>query len=206
MIFLKEKESLVNKMIKITIASSNPHKLEEINDINNNPDIVFDVITGTFNPVESGNTFEENAIIKAKAASKITGEYCLADDSGLCVDSLEGQPGIYSSRYESTPLKRIEKLLNELKGLPFDNRSAHFTCSMVLTDPSGNILHTEIGKVYGYIDDSIKGTNGFGYDPVFYLPQYDKTIAELDKSVKNKISHRAKALYPMLEWIEKNLL
>lgn len=193
-------------MIKITIATSNPHKLEEINAINKNSDIVFEVIKGEFNPDENGKTFEENAIIKAKEAAKTAKTYCLADDSGLCVDSLEGRPGIYSSRYAQTPEKRISKLLNEMKGLPYDDRTAHFTCAMVLVDKKGNVLNTETGKVFGYIDDSPKGKNGFGYDPVFYLSEYDKTMSELDEEEKNKISHRANALVPMLKWIEDNLL
>ncbi len=193
-------------MIKITIATSNPHKLEEINAINKNPEIVFDVIKGDFNPDENGKTFEDNALIKAKEAAKTAKTYCLADDSGLCVDSLEGRPGIYSSRYEKTPEKRIEKLLNEMKGLPFDDRSANFTCAMVLVDKDGNILHRETGKIFGYIDDRAKGKNGFGYDPIFYLSEYDKTMAELDEKEKNKISHRANALRPMIEWIENTLM
>lgn len=193
-------------MIKITIATSNPHKLEEINAINKNSDIVFEVIKGEFNPEENGKTFEENAIIKAKAAAKIAKTYCLADDSGLSVDSLEGRPGIYSSRYADTPEKRISKLLGEMRGLPYDDRTAHFTCSMVLADKNGNILNTETGKVFGYIDDCPKGKNGFGYDPIFYLGEYNKTMAEISEEEKNKISHRANALKPMLKWIENNLL
>ncbi len=193
-------------MIKITLATSNPHKLEEINSINQNSDIVFEVIKGEFNPVENGKTFEENAAIKAKEAAKIVKNYCLADDSGLCVDSLEGRPGIYSSRYALTPKERIEKLLGEMRGLSFDDRSAHFTCSMVLVDMEGNILHTQTGRVFGFIDDKPKGKNGFGYDPVFYLSEFDKTMAELDEAEKNKISHRSNALRPMLKWIEETLL
>lgn len=193
-------------MIKITIATSNVNKLDEINKINDNPQIEFEVIKGNFNPEENGKSFEENALIKAKDAAKISKSYCLADDSGLCVDSLEGRPGLYSSRYDSTPQKRIQKLLNEMNGLPFDDRTAHFTCSMVLVDKNGNLLHKETGNVFGYIDDSAKGKNGFGYDPIFYLSEYDKTMAELDEQEKNKISHRAKALKPMLKWIEENLI
>lgn len=193
-------------MIKIIIATSNPHKLEEINKINTNKNIVFDVVKGDFNPDENGNTFLENASIKAKEAAKIMQTYCLADDSGLCVDALEGAPGIHSARYADTQKEKIEKLLNELKMVPYDYRTAHFTCAMVLTDKNGKELHKEEGKVFGYIDDSPKGTNGFGYDPIFFVPKYDKTIAELPEETKNEISHRSNALRPMLKWIEENLL
>lgn len=192
-------------MIKITLATSNPHKLDEINKINTNKDIVFTVINGDFNPDENGKTFEENAAIKAGEAAKITKTYCLADDSGLCVDVLEGRPGIYSSRYADTPKARIDKLLGEMKGLCYDDRGAHFTCSMVLVNPEGKILHTETGRIFGYINDAPKGSNGFGYDPVFLIAEYNKTMAELSEDEKNKISHRANALRPMLKWIEKNL-
>ncbi len=193
-------------MIKIIIATSNPHKLEEINAVNKNKDIVFDVIQGNFNPEETGKTFKDNAIIKASEAAKITRTYCLADDSGLCVDALEGRPGIYSSRYAQSQKEKIQKLLDEMKMLPYDDRTAHFTCSMVLVDENGKILHCEEGKVFGYIDDSPKGSNGFGYDPVFFMPEYNQTMAEINSEIKNTISHRAKALKPMLEWINDNLL
>lgn len=193
-------------MIKIIIATSNPHKLEEINKINTNKNIIFDVIQGEFNPDETGKTFIENALIKAREASKIMKTYCLADDSGLCIDALEGRPGIHSARYAPTQKEKIEKILNELKIVPYDYRNAHFTCAMILTDKNGNEIHREEGKIYGYIDDEPKGTNGFGYDPIFFVPEYNKTLAELPEETKNEISHRANALKPMLKWIEENLL
>lgn len=193
-------------MIKIIIATSNPHKLEEINKINTNKNIIFDVVQGDFNPDENGTTFMENALIKAKEAAKIMQTYCLADDSGLCVDTLEGKPGIHSARYADTQKEKIEKLLNELKMVPYDYRTAHFTCAMALVDKNGNEIHKEEGKVFGYIDDEPKGENGFGYDPIFFVPKYDKTIAELPEETKNEISHRSNALRPMLKWIEENLL
>lgn len=193
-------------MIKIILATSNPHKLEEINAINKNPEIVFDVVKGDFDPVEDGVQFKDNALIKAKEAAKIMKTYCLADDSGLCVDALEGRPGIHSARYADTQKEKIEKLLAEMKDVPYDWRNAHFVCSMALVDANGNLLHAQEGKVFGYIDDSPKGENGFGYDPIFFVPEYNKTIAELPEEVKNNISHRANALKPMLKWIEENLI
>ena len=193
-------------MIKIILATSNPHKLDEINAINKNPEIIFDVVDGEFNPDENGENFQENATIKAKEAAKIMKTYCLADDSGLCVDVLEGRPGIHSARYADTQQEKISKLLNEMKDVPYDWRGAHFVCSMVLVDENADIVHSEIGRVYGYIDDSPKGTNGFGYDPIFFIPAKNKTMAELPEDVKNDISHRANALKPMLKWIEENLV
>lgn len=190
-------------MKKIIIATSNPHKLTEMNDINSFSDISFDVIKGEFEPDENGKTFLENAIIKAKEGAKITGEYCLADDSGLCVDALNGLPGLHSARYAETREKRIQRLLSELKGKV--NRKAHFICTMALVSPSGVVLHTTEGRVNGEIIDELKGLNGFGYDPVFFIPEYNQTMAQMSEKEKNKISHRSNALRPMLEWINENL-
>ncbi len=193
-------------MIKIILATSNPHKLTEINAINNNKNVIFDVVKGDFNPEETGKTFEENAIIKAKEAARLTNKYCLADDSGLCIDALELKPGIYSARYADTPEARIQRVLKEMYGVPYEYRTAFFVCSMVLVNPVGEVIHKETGKVFGYIDDKPKGKNGFGYDPIFLIPEYDKTMAELPEETKNKISHRANALNPMIEWIKENLV
>ncbi len=192
-------------MKKIVIGTSNPHKLTEMNAINTFSDICFETIKGEFDPDESGKTFLENAIIKAKAGALLTGKYCLADDSGLCVDYLGGQPGLISARYETTRERRIQKLLNELSGVPKDKRTAFFVCTMVLCSPNGDVLYTTEGRVNGIIIEELKGLNGFGYDPVFYIPQYEQTMAEMSEEEKNKISHRANALKPMLEWIETNL-
>ena len=193
-------------MIKIILATSNPHKLDEINAINTNKNIVFDVVEGDFDPVEDGKNFIENATIKAKEAARIMKTYCLADDSGLCVDVLEGRPGIHSARYAETQKEKIEKMLAEMKDVPYDWRGAHFVCTMVLVDENGKVVHSETGRVHGYIDDSPKGTNGFGYDPIFFVPAKNKTMAELPEEVKNEISHRSNALRPMLKWIEENLV
>ena len=193
-------------MIKIILATSNPNKLKEINAINTNSDVVFEVIKGDFNPIENGKDFLENATIKAKEAAKISGAYCLADDSGLCIDYLKGAPGIYSARYAQTPKERIARVLKELKDVPDNKRNAHFNCTMVLVDKNGDVVHFEEGKIEGKIAYEPKGEHGFGYDPVFYLEEYGKTISELPDEVKNNISHRANALKPMLKWISENLI
>ena len=192
-------------MKKIVIGTSNPHKLTEMNSINTFSDICFETVKGEFDPDENGKTFLENAIIKAKAGAVLTGEYCLADDYGLCVDFLGGQPGLMSARYETTREKRIQKLLNEMSSAPKDKRNAHFICTMALCSPKGEVLHTTQGRVDGVIIEELKVLNGFGYDPVFFIPEYNQTMAEMSEEDKNKISHRANALKPMLEWIEANL-
>ncbi len=194
-----------NSIKKIIIATANPHKLEEINKINTYPDIQFELVKGAFDPEETGSTYEENAFIKAKAASDIMKTYCLADDSGLCVDALNGAPGLYSARYAGSQQEKIQKLIDEIKNIKPDERTAHFISVMVLVDQTGKIIHKTEGKIQGIIADTPKGTEGFGYDPIFFLPQYNKTMAEIDSKTKNTISHRALALSEMLKWISSNL-
>lgn len=200
-----ETEDLENKEKNITVATANPHKLKEINEINTFNNITLSIIEGDFDPEETGSTFEENAYIKAKAAAKIMNNYALADDTGLCVDALDGAPGLYSARYAETAEKRIEKLLQELKNIPEEKRTANFTCVIVLVDKNGNIIHKETGIAEGIIVETKQGTNGFGYDPVFFMPEYNLTMADMPAGLKNTVSHRAKALIPMLKWIDDNL-
>lgn len=191
-------------MIKIALGTSNPHKLEEINamiqDIH--PESVeFVLVEGDFDPVENGSTFEENSYIKAAEAAKIMGIRALADDTGLCVDALDGRPGLYSARYAPDQKSKISKLLGEMENVPKDKRNAHFVCTMTLVNPDGTKLHTQTGKIEGYIDEKPSGEHGFGYDPVFFIPELNKTMAEMTLEEKNTLSHRARALKPMLEWI-----
>lgn len=187
----------------ITVATGNEHKLGEMSAINPFKDIILKKIDGNFNPEENGTTFEENAYIKAKAASLIVKDYAIADDTGLCVDYLDGAPGLYTARYAPTQEEKIKKLLNALNGVPFEKRTARFVCCMVLTDENGDIIHKTTGKIEGYIALQAAGCGGFGYDPIFYVPNYEKTIAELPDGEKNKISHRANALIPMMKFIEE---
>ena len=190
----------------ITVASGNKHKIEEMNGINPFKNILLKKIEGDFNPDENGDTFEENAYIKAKEASLIVKDYAFADDTGLCVDYLNGAPGLHTARYAPTQAEKIAKILKALGGVPFEKRTARFICCMVLTDKNGNIVHKTTGKIEGYIAEKQAGCGGFGYDPVFYVPEYKMTIAELPDGEKNKISHRANALIPMMEFINNNLI
>lgn len=189
----------------ITVATGNPHKLEEIKEINPYKDIDLKIVEGDFSPVENGKNFAENAFIKAKLASELSSGYAFADDTGLCVDALGGRPGLYTARYAPTQDEKIEKLLSELKDVSFEKRTARFICSMALTDKDGNLIYTTEGIMEGFIAEKRGGKGGFGYDPIFYLPEYKMTVAELQDGVKNTVSHRAKALIPMLEFIRDNL-
>lgn len=145
---------------------------------------------------ETGTTFNENALLKAETIAEKLNTLVLADDSGLIVEALYGQPGVYSARYageEKNDAKNNAKLLNELADTPSDKRQAAFHCSLALTEPGKESLVIE-GQIKGRIADVPRGTHGFGYDPLFYIPEKDKTMAELSQEEKNKISHRAVAL------------
>ncbi len=151
---------------------------------------------------EDGKTFRENALKKARVRAEQTGELTLADDSGLEVDYLGGEPGVYSARYAGVGASDEDnnnRLLRELKGLPVEERKARFKSVIALFDPQDNNGVTVEGKCEGYILTEPRGENGFGYDPVFYLPEYNKTMAELSLEVKNRISHRAAGLKKMHE-------
>lgn len=145
---------------------------------------------------ETGTTFKENALLKAEEISKKLNKIVLADDSGLEVDALDGQPGIYSARFageHGNDVKNNEKLLNELEGLPKEERTANFHCTLVLVGPGRSPLFVE-GEVNGYILEEPRGEHGFGYDPLFFVPDLNKGMAELTSEEKNKISHRANAI------------
>lgn len=157
--------------------------------------------------VEDGATFEENAVIKAKTIMEMTGDIVLADDSGLEIDYLNKEPGIYSARYmgEDTSYDiKNNNLIGRLNGVPDEKRTARFVCVIAAAFPNGDILTTE-GTIEGVIGYEIKGSNGFGYDPIFYLPQYQCTTAELDMELKNELSHRGKALRAMKEQLKNKI-
>lgn len=186
-------------MKNIIVATKNEGKIKEIRQIMN--DLPFNIMSMTHANIdvhieENGSSFEQNALIKAKAVSDITDEIILADDSGLEVDYLNGAPGIYSSRFageNATDEQNVEKLLKLMKGVPFEKRTARFVCSVVLILPNGSRISNR-GVCEGYIAFEPHGKNGFGYDPVFYYPSLYSTIAEMPDTEKNKISHRAIAL------------
>lgn len=187
--------------MKIVFATGNSHKLQEIKEIAGKTDIEFILPPENFNPVENGKTFEENSLIKAQEAAKVSGQISLADDSGLCVEVLDGAPGIYSARYDKTPQKRIDKLLNVLKNE--QNRKAKFVCAMTLVDKDGKILFQTRGECFGQIAEKQSGANGFGYDPIFLTKDtdYKQTMAEMTEKEKNEISHRSRALRKVLEYL-----
>ena len=191
-------------MKQIVLATSNPNKLREINEIASSFGVQFESAPEGFNPEENGKTFEENAYIKASEAAKLTGKIALADDTGLCVEALNGEPGIYSARFAKTQEEKISKMLSLLKNVPKEKRSAFFICSMVIVNPKGETLFSSVGKINGMIDTKPAGVNGFGYDPIFFIPSENKTMAELTEKEKNTISHRALALKDVLNYIIHN--
>ncbi len=187
---------------KIVLATKNKGKVKEIQQALKELGIEIVEIEGDFSPEENGATFKENAYIKAYEAAKIENLPALADDSGLEVDALDGRPGIHSSRYANTDKERIQKLVKEITESPKKEKSARFKCEMVLASPSGETLYSSTGTCEGEIIDTPCGTNGFGYDPVFYIKGFNATMAEINLEQKNKISHRGKALKSMIDWLK----
>jgi len=197
-------------MKRIIFATSNEGKMKEIRLIM--ADSGYEVVSlkeaGISADIEeNGTTFEENAVIKASAIAKLTGELAMADDSGLEVDYMDKAPGIYSARFlgEDTSYDiKNNYILEQLKDVPLPERSARFVCVIALADAEGKAV-TKRATIEGYIGYEIRGENGFGYDPIFMVPEYDKTTAELSIEEKNEISHRAKALRAMKEELCKNV-
>lgn len=193
-------------MDKIVFATTNEGKVKEIKEILEGfPVEVVSMkeMNITTDIEENGTTFEENSLIKAREISKLTGLPALADDSGLEVDYLNGEPGIYSARYLGRDTDYNYKnnyIIDRLKEAEDKERSARFICVISLVLPDGREF-VKKGVMEGRIGYEIKGENGFGYDPIFYLPEYGKTSAELSSDEKNKISHRGKALRAMKEVI-----
>lgn len=191
--------------MKIVLASSNEHKVKEINAIvrQKNIDIEFILPPTGFDPIEDGISFEENSLIKAKEAWKISNTWALADDSGLCIDALGGAPGIHSARYADTPQLRINRVLNEMQDI--SDRKACFKCCMTLINPLGEVEFAYTGICEGSIIETQRGVNGFGYDPIFLLKNSEKTMAELSDDEKNSVSHRGQALSAVLDYLVRYL-
>ncbi len=187
------------RCMEIVFATGNKNKLKEVNEIAEGSNVTFILPPPSFSPSETGKTFEENSYIKAFEAAKLSGAMSLADDSGLCVETLNGAPGLYSARYAETQELRIQKLLKELDGIT--NRNAYFICAMTLTAPDGKIIHQTTGYCRGKIAFTPAGNNGFGYDPIFVPDSYKITLAQFSDAEKNKLSHRGNALREMLAYI-----
>lgn len=197
-------------MNRIVFATGNENKMKEIREILGDLDVeILSLKQAGINAeiIEDGKSFEENALIKARAIWKETKGIVLADDSGLEVDYLNGEPGIYSARYlgEDTSYDiKNRAIIDRLKGVPDEKRTARFVCVIAAVFPDGTELTTR-GTIEGIIGYEQKGDNGFGYDPIVYVPELKKTTAELSMEEKNKISHRGKALEEMKKNIIKYL-
>lgn len=195
-------------MKQVIVATKNAGKAKEFEHIFNQYNVVVKSLLdfeGIEEIVEDGQTFEENALIKARAIAKQFNQVVIADDSGLEVDALDGRPGVYSARYAGegrNDQENIEKVLSELEGVPTQNRSARFVCALALVTPEGQEAVVR-GTCEGQILSECVGSEGFGYDPIFYLPQLGKTMAQIPKSQKNVLSHRAEAFKKLQDILMK---
>lgn len=195
--------------MKVVLASKNPHKLVEISKITEQFDmeLVLESELGVDIDVEeTGTTFEENSFLKAAAVMKATGLPALADDSGIAVDALNGEPGIYSARYGFDDTLddwgRLQLLLKNTEHVPDGQRQAKFVCVITLVTPEGQTIQAR-GEIHGELLREPRGENGFGYDPIFYYPPLGKTTAELAPEEKNRVSHRANALNVFYEKLKE---
>ncbi len=185
---------------KVVAATGNKNKLREFTEIL--APLGYQVISLAelnldIDVEETGATFEENSLLKARAVMEATGLAALSDDSGLVVDALNGEPGIYSARYcQGTDEDRVNFLLSKMKDVPDDKRTARFVSAVTLCFPDGDTI-SAVGTCEGFITHEPKGKNGFGYDPIFYTKVYNKTLAEVTSDEKNRISHRGNALYDL---------
>lgn len=194
-------------MKSIILASNNKDKVKEVKEILKGYDIISMKEAGIDVDIEeNGTTFEENALIKARAIMKLTGQITMADDSGLEIDYLNKAPGVYSARFmghdTSYDIKN-KALIQKLEGVKGSDRSGRFVCAIAVCFPDGREI-VKRGTMEGLIAEEIKGDNGFGYDPIVYLPEYGKTSGELAPEEKNKISHRDKALALIKEELDKS--
>lgn len=192
---------------KILIATSNQGKVREIRDLVKDLPIVFLSLSNVGEApevVEDGLTFEDNALKKARALAAATGLVTLADDSGLCIDALEGRPGIHSARYAGEGASDEEKcarILQEMENIPDASRTARFVCAMALVTPQGEEKIFR-GSCEGRITREPRGTEGFGYDPIFYFEESGCTFAEMARQSKNQVSHRGRALQAFARFLE----
>jgi len=185
-------------MPNLIVATSNPGKIQEMRPYLGStlPNWQLQLKPNELEIEETGSTFLENACLKAAQVASALGEWAIADDSGLSVDALNGAPGIYSARYGPSPQACIDRLLKELQGNL--NRQAHFTCALAVARPDGSIALQTEGICPGEILTVQRGEGGFGYDPVFYLPEYRTTFAEMSVELKNQVSHRGLAFQQLV--------
>ncbi|WP_017306958.1 RdgB/HAM1 family non-canonical purine NTP pyrophosphatase [Spirulina subsalsa] len=184
-------------MKKLIVATSNPGKLRELQKYLQGEEWELALKPEELDIEETGTTFAENAALKASQVAQALGEWAIADDSGLAVDALDGAPGVYSARYGQTDSERIERLLNALENNP--QRKAQFICAIALARPNGAIALTVEASCAGEIALTARGENGFGYDPIFYVPALGLTFAEMSPETKQSISHRGKAIQLFLQ-------
>ena len=195
--------------MKVVLASKNPHKLVEIDEITRKLgiELILQSELGVDIDVEeTGTTFEENSFIKAEAVMKATGLPAMADDSGIAVDALNGAPGVYSARYGGDPSMtdhdRKMLLLKNTEQVPDGQRQAQFVCVITLVNPDGSVIQAR-GEVHGELTREPRGENGFGYDPIFYYPPAGMTTAEMASEEKHAISHRGNALKVFYEKLKE---
>jgi len=184
---------------RLTVATTNPNKVREFQSLLSTLQGWEICVQPEFvTPIEeTGATFMDNAILKAIHTSTFVDGLVVADDSGLCIDALDGRPGVFSNRYAADDAARIHRVLTEMQTVPQENRSARFVCALALAQRN-QVVWTGEGKVEGVISRNPQGTNGFGYDPVFYIPEFSRTMAELTLEEKNRISHRGRALQQLM--------
>jgi XTP/dITP diphosphohydrolase len=180
----------------LIVATGNPGKLQEMQAYLQGVNVELKLKPEELDIEETGTTFAENACLKATSIAKALGEWAIADDSGLAVDALGGAPGLYSARYGSSDRDRCDRLLRELGNT--ENRQARFICVVAIARPDGSIAIASEGICEGKILSTPRGSGGFGYDPIFYVPQHQKTFAEMPPELKRKISHRGHAFQKLL--------
>ena len=191
-------------MKKLIVATGNPGKLREIQRYLQDLPWKLQLKPAEIEVVETGTTFQANAALKASQVAKATGEWAIADDSGLVVEALNGAPGIYSARYGTTDRERIERLLRELGNS--NQRRARFVCAIALARPDGTIALETEGICEGEILSQPAGHGGFGYDPIFYVPQQQQTFAQMSPELKNKLSHRGQAFAALLPQLKEIII
>ena len=198
-------------MEDIIICTANPKKISEFNKILVlNPSLKFNFRSITedhknFDVEETGETFFENSLLKARAGAKLTDSFCIADDSGIEINALEGKPGIYSKRYLEAKANGVSDVLEELKDA--QDRECRYVCSIVLVDNKGTLIFKTENYWQGEIGFEARGNNGFGFDPIVHPGEYPaKTVSELDTETKNKLSHRAQAMGELKKFLETKLV